>query len=74
MWKPRTLAIVGSIAALSFAAPPIAQAASSHGKPAIQTSADSRDATEVRHLDQPSVDRTSVDRATVDKSRDIRDH
>jgi hypothetical protein len=73
MLKPRTLAIAGSIAALSFAAAPIAQAASSH------QSDRSRDAIGVRHVEKASVDKTSVDKASfdkasVDKSWDIRDY
>jgi len=73
MWKPRTLAVAGSIAALSLAAAPISLAASSHPNDR------SRDATGVRHVEKASVDKFSVDRASldktsVDKSRDVRDH
>jgi hypothetical protein len=69
LMKPRTIAIAGSIAALSFAAAPLAQAAASHKTPAIETRVDrSRDASGVRHLDR------SPDKASIDASRDIRDY
>jgi hypothetical protein len=71
MLKSRTIAIAGSIAALSFAAAPIAAAATPHHTPSRAASVDaSRDTTGVRHLDR-SPDRT--DRSSVDRSWDIRD-
>jgi len=70
--KSRTIAIAGSIAALTFAAAPVTAIAASKApqRPATQTRLDhSRDATGVRHLDK-SPDKSN-DRA--DNSRDIRD-
>jgi hypothetical protein len=75
LFKSKTIAIAGSIAALSFAAVPIAQAATTTHHPPTQSSLDgSRDASGVHHVDQAS-DRTSVDRSTtsVDRSTDNRD-
>ena len=66
--RPRTIALAGSIAALSFAAVPIAQAAIPHEKPGVETRLDrSRDARHVRHVDR------SRDTRSLDHSRDIRD-
>jgi hypothetical protein len=68
MLKSRTIAIAGSIAALSFAAVPIAQAATPHHTPSRAERVDrSRDARGVRHHDR------TPDRASRDISRDIRD-
>jgi hypothetical protein len=65
--RSRTIAIAGSIAALSFAAVPIAQAASTTHHPAATAARvdGSRDARGVRHVDK-SPDKTSADRS-VDK-------
>ena len=65
--RSRTLAIAGSIAALSFAAVPIAQAASTTHHPATTAVRvdRSRDASGVRHVDR-TPDTTSADRS-VDK-------
>ena len=61
--RSRTIAIAGSIAALSFAAVPIAQAASTTHHPATTAVRvdRSRDASGVRHVDRTSADR-SVDK------------
>jgi hypothetical protein len=68
MLKSRTFAVAGSIAALSLAAVPIAQAAATHA-PATAPRVDaSRDAKGARHLDR------SPDRSSKDRSRDVRDH
>jgi hypothetical protein len=68
--KSRTIAIAGSIAALTLAAAPVTAIAAtkSHHRPATQTQLDrSRDAKGVRHVDNsPSKDR-------ADSSRDLRD-
>jgi len=67
--KPRTIAIAGSIAALSFAAAPIAQAASSTHHPTPAQSRDrSRDRSGARHFDR-TPDRTSTDRSTDGRDR-----
>jgi Ni/Co efflux regulator RcnB len=70
--KSRTIAIAGSIAALTFAAGPVTAyaTAKSHHRPATQSQLDrSRDVRGVRHVDK-SPDK-STDR--VDNSRDLRD-
>ena len=72
MLKSRTIAIAGSIAALSFAAAPVAAVAATthHGTAtAVRTdrSLDSRDG---RHVDR-TPDR--ADRTGADSSRDVRD-
>jgi Ni/Co efflux regulator RcnB len=73
MLKSRTIAIAGSIAALSFAAVPVAQAATPHHNGARAARVDtSRDARGDRHSDR-TPDRTSRDRSSPDRSRDIRD-
>ena len=61
--KSRTLAIAGSIAALTFAATPVAAvAATTHqGTPAVHTDR-SRDARGVRHVDR-TPDRDKADRS-----------
>jgi hypothetical protein len=66
--RPRTIALAGSIAALSFAAAPVAQAATGHSKPGVETRLDrSRDARGIQHVDR------SRDTRSLDRSRDIRD-
>ena len=67
--KSRTMAIAASIAALSFAAAPVAAfAASSHHDSTTQSRVDrSRDASGARHVDK------SPDRSRVDTSLDKRD-
>jgi hypothetical protein len=68
LFNPRTLAIAGSIGALSFAAAPIAQAASTtHHPTAAQSRDHSRDRSDPRHHDR------TPDRATTDRSPDGRD-
>ena len=70
--KSRTIAIAGSIAALSFAAAPVTAFATTkaHHRPASESRLDhSRDASGVRHVDK-SPDK-SEDRA--EDSRDVRD-
>ena len=68
MFKPRTIALAGSIAALSFAAVPVAQAATTHHAPARSARVDaSRDAQGVKHVDR------TPDRSGVDNSRDVAD-
>jgi hypothetical protein len=66
--RSRTLAIAGSIAALTFAATPVAAVAATthHGTPAVQTDR-SRDAHGVRHVDR------SPDRDRADRSVDTAD-
>jgi hypothetical protein len=67
--KPRTIAIAGSIAALSFAAAPIAQAASATHHPTAAQSRDrSRDRSGARHHDR-TPDRTSADRSADGRDR-----
>ncbi len=66
--KTKSLAIAGSIAALSFAAAPIAAvAATHHHAPSAARVDSSRDLRGVRHVDR------SPDRTSADRSRDIRD-
>jgi hypothetical protein len=65
--RSRTLAITGSIAALSFAAVPIAQAASTTTHPSTVRIDASRDATGVRHVDK------TPDKRSAGTSRDVRD-
>ncbi len=69
MLKSRTIAIAGSIAALSFAAAPVAAiAATMHHSTASTTRIDrSRDSSGVRHVDK------TPDRQSADPSRDTRD-
>lgn len=65
--KTRTLAIAGSIAALSFAAAPVAAVAatSAHAPSGAAHVDPSRDA---RHLDRSRDRTTSLDRMSFDKS------
>jgi Ni/Co efflux regulator RcnB len=73
MFKPRTLAIAGSIAALSLAAAPIAQAASAPSSTTKSASLDySRDAKSSHHIDRTR--ELTRDKSSVDYSRDLRDH
>jgi Ni/Co efflux regulator RcnB len=67
MFKSRTLAVAGSVAALSFAAVPIAQAATTHHHPTAARVDASRDAKGVRHVDR------TPDRTRADSPRDVRD-
>jgi len=71
--KTKTLAIAGSIAALSFAAAPVAAiAATSHQTPRPVAQVDrSRDARGVRHVDRTPDRTSSIDRTSTDRSRDI---
>jgi Ni/Co efflux regulator RcnB len=70
--QTKTLAIAGSIAALSFAAAPVAQAASTPHHKTVSSRVDrSRDASGVRHVDK-SRD-SSRDKSSGDTSRDTRD-
>lgn len=66
--RSRKIAIVGSIAALAFAATPVAAVAATthHGPSAVHDR--SRDRGGVRHVDR------SPDRHSVDRSIDKRDH
>ena len=68
--RSRSIAIAGSIAALSFAAVPIAQAAPTTQHPATTTARvdRSRDAGGVRHIDR-TPDRTSADRSVDRRDR-----
>ncbi len=62
--RTRAFAVAGTIAALSFAAAPIAAQADSpshHDKSKIERVDRSRDAQGVRHVDTKSVDKRSVD-------------
>jgi Ni/Co efflux regulator RcnB len=73
--RSRTIAIATSIAALSFAAVPIAQAATSTHHAAKTVNVDrSRDASGVRHVDRSpdprSADRNSRDVGSADTQRD----
>jgi hypothetical protein len=70
--SPRKLAIAGSVAVLSLAAVPIAQAASTPPhKPAIEMRVDrSRDPAGARHVDKARD--ASRDAKNVDISRDVR--
>jgi len=67
--KTKRLAIAGSIAALSFAAAPVAAVAatSHHAAPSAARVDRSRDVRGVRHVDR------TPDRTSADNSRDIRD-
>ncbi len=69
--KSRTIAIAGSIAALSFAALPVAGAAAAthHAKPTASSIDRSRDRHGVRHADPRSVDTNTRDRS-VDSTLD----
>jgi hypothetical protein len=70
--RARRIAIAGSIAALSLAAVPVAQAASTPHHKAVESRVDrSRDGSGVRHVDK-SRD-SSRDMSSRDSSRDIRD-
>ena len=70
--RARRIAIAGSIAALSLAAVPVAQATSTPHHKAVESRVDrSRDANGVRHVDK-SRD-SSRDMSSRDGSRDIRD-
>jgi hypothetical protein len=76
--RSRTIAIAGSIAALSFAAVPIAQAASTTHHPATTGARvdRSRDASGVRHVDKtpdPRSADTARDKTSADHSVDKRD-
>jgi hypothetical protein len=74
MLKSKTVAIAGSIAALSFAAAPIAQAATAHHAPSRAVRVDaSRDAKGVRHLDRTPDRNDRPDPTSKDISRDVRD-
>jgi hypothetical protein len=65
----RTIAIAGSIAALAFAATPVAAVAATAHHSTSATSTDrSRDIRDVRHVDR-TPDRTSLDRSS-DSSAD----
>ena len=72
MLKPRTIAIAGSIAALSFAAAPVAALASTpHHTTTSTVYVD-------RSHDRGSLDKSSLDKSrdhtSPDYSRDVRDH
>ena len=73
--KTKTLAIAGSIAALSFAAAPVAAIAATSHQPARTVSQldRSRDARGVRHVDRTPDRASSIDRTSTDRSRDIGD-
>jgi hypothetical protein len=72
MFKPRTLAIASSIAALSLAAAPFAQATSAHSKPASSARVDSsRDAKDIRHIDKSR--EVTSDKTSADFSQDVQD-
>jgi hypothetical protein len=62
--RSRKIAIVGSIAALTFAATPVAAVAATthHGTPTVRTD-QSRDSRDVRHVDR-TPDKSSLDRST----------
>jgi hypothetical protein len=68
--RSRTIAIAGSIAALSFAAVPIAQAASSTHYPATTAARvdHSRDAARAHHVDK-TPDKTNADRSVDRRDR-----
>jgi hypothetical protein len=73
--RSRTIAIAGSIAAMSFAAVPVAAvAATTHHSSSSSARVDRpRGLTEVRHTDR-TPDRTgTADRHTPERSRDLRD-
>jgi hypothetical protein len=66
--RSRTIAIAGSIAALSFAAAPVAAVAATTHHPSTAARVDtSRDASGVRHVDR------TPDKSSADTSRDTRD-
>ena len=65
--RSRTIAVAGSIAALSFAAVPIAQAASTHHRPVESRLDRSRDTTGARHVEK------THDRRSLDGKRDRHD-
>jgi hypothetical protein len=70
--RARRIAIASSIAALSFAAVPVAQAASTPHHKTVESRVDrSRDTSGARHVDK-SRD-SSRDMASRDSSRDVRD-
>ena len=73
--KTRTIAIASSIAALSFAAAPIAQAASTTTHPATAASRldRSRDTSGVRHVDGSRDTRSADPRSADRRSADRRD-
>ncbi len=64
--KKRTIAIVTSVAALSFAAAPIASAATTHSVSKTDRLERVRDTSVDRH----AADRSATDRTHVDRSRD----
>ena len=70
--RSRTIAIVGSIAALAFAATPVAALAATthHAAPVTRTDR-SRDIRDVRHVDR-TPDKSSADRS-ADRSADSLD-
>jgi hypothetical protein len=70
--RSRTIAIVGSIAALASAATPVAASAATthHATPVVRTDR-SRDVRDVKHVDR-TPDKNSVDR-NADRSADIHD-
>ena len=70
--RSRTIAIVGSVAAMAFAATPVAAAAATthHATPVARTDR-SRDIRDVRHVDR-TPDKSSVDRS-ADRSADTLD-
>jgi len=67
--KTRTIAIASSVAALSFAAAPVASSAASahHVTPSAARADRSADVRGVRHVDR------TPDRTSPDKTRDLRD-
>lgn len=73
--KSRTIAIVGSIAALTFAAAPLsAVAATKHHNTKPPARVDrSRDLREVRHADKSPDAKSGADSRSADTSRDVRD-
>jgi hypothetical protein len=70
--RSRTIAIVGSVAALAFAASPVAAVAATthHAAPVAHTDR-SRDNRDVRHVDR-TPDKNSIDRS-ADRSADALD-
>jgi hypothetical protein len=72
--KTRTIAIAGSIAALAFAATPVAAVAATthHGGTSTVRVDTSRDLRGVRHLDRTPDKSSSTDRS-ADRSVDVRD-
>ena len=73
--KRRTLAVAGSIAALSVAAAPVAAVASStHQGAKTEARTDrSRDLSGTRHVDRSPDRVTGADRSSPDNSRDVFD-